>query len=326
MDIHTARYWGMNSLSGSGNRERQIFRPSSTPALDSDCILEHILCKSRTFLMAHGEKKLTEEEERQFRYDITLRGTGFPVAYITGHKEFYGLDFVVSPDVLIPKPDTELLVEHAEQELLLQPNIGNYVPGNTDGHPYRIADICTGSGCIVISLLCSTAGRTGRPIIAAAGDISSAALAIARQNAERLLPDSLKHSVSFMEGDLFGPFDKAAAGNRTRRMFDLILSNPPYVPAIETDILLSDGRSEPRIALDGDAGCTESDGGFTIIRRLIPQAFIHLAPGGLFLVETGEYNAVRTAQLMKETGFSEVRTFRDLAGQLRLTQGRKTQT
>ncbi|MCR4627827.1 MAG: peptide chain release factor N(5)-glutamine methyltransferase [Treponema sp.] len=302
---------------------------SPSPALDINCILEHILQKDRTFLLIHRDLELSKAQETAFLEAVAKRRTGLPVAYITGHKEFYGLDFYVTSDVLIPKPDTELLVEHAvdwAKDFLREnpPEIS-------------IADICTGSGCIIISVLHELIGSNGftglsklnaprssqdimPQINACASDISKPALKIAATNASRLLPDT---EITFLQGDLFKPFPED-------KHFDLILSNPPYIPSAMVKELLKDGRSEPVLALDGDALLSETvrsadttGDGLAIIRRLIPQAFEHLNTGGVFLIESGEYNAEATAELMKKAGFCNVRIFEDLAGQLRLTQGRK---
>lgn len=280
---------------------------SPSPALDINCILEHILQKDRTFLLIHRELELSDAQQTAFLEAVAKRRTGLPVAYITGHKEFYGLDFYVTSDVLIPKPDTELLVEHATKwaKDFLCENLSEI----------SIADICTGSGCIIISvlhtLLSSIAGKEKSSIKAYASDISKPALKIAKTNASRLLPDT---EITFLQGDLFEPFPED-------KHFDLILSNPPYIPSAMVSELLKDGRSEPVLALNGDT--SETSDGLAIIRRLIPQAYGHLNKGGLFLVESGEYNAEATAELMKKVEFCDVKIFKDLSGQLRLTQGRK---
>lgn len=303
-DIQTVRKSGIIRLSGS-----------PTPALDVDCILENILKKTRTYLMAHREMELSPDQWHQFNCDITRRATGLPVAYITGHKEFYGLDFLVTPDVLIPKPDTELLVEHALKE------IHSRMPDTTDyaqDYSYRMIDVCTGSGCIAVSVLHELRniipGTTDSGAVTLA-DISPEALAVAKQNAERLLGKGVMQGIRFLQGDLLN-------STGTEEKYDLILSNPPYIPAPEVTELLADGRQEPRLALDGDAGDPLSKDGLAVIRRLILQAWEHLATGGLFLCETGEYNAEKALLLMKAAGFREVTAFRDLSGQLRLIQGR----
>jgi release factor glutamine methyltransferase len=265
--------------------------------------------------MAHREMELSLEQWHRFNCDIARRATGLPVAYITGHKEFYGLDFLVTPDVLIPKPDTELLVEHALKE------IHSRIPDTADyaqDFMYRMIDVCTGSGCIAVSvlheLLNKASGNAGYRTVTLT-DISPEALAVAKQNAERLLGQDAMQGIRFLQGDLLN-------STGTEEKYDLILSNPPYIPAAEVTELLEDGRKEPRLALDGDAGDPLSKDGLAVIRRLILQAWEHLGAGGLFLCETGEYNAEKALLLMKAAGFREVTAFRDLSGQLRLIQGR----
>ncbi|HAH61923.1 MAG TPA: protein-(glutamine-N5) methyltransferase, release factor-specific, partial [Treponema sp.] len=147
-----------------------------------------------------------------------------------------------------------------------------------------------------------------------------AALGVAERNAPRVLSPEQLQRISVLQGDLLNAVP-------AEMQFDVILSNPPYVPADEVTDLLRDGRCEPRLALDGDtdtaAETAGSRDGLAIIRRLIPQAFRHLTDTGIFMLETGEYNAEGAASIMEKAGFTQVTTYRDLAGQLRLTTGRK---
>lgn len=277
---------------------------SSTPALDIDVILEHITGRSKSWLLAHSNEELTIEQIASFNKAVEQRQTGLPIAYITGHKEFYGIDFLVTKDVLIPKPDSELMVEHAVRWLTEQ--------ADETKRNLSIADVCTGSGCIGLSVM----HEISVPANLTMTDISPEALAVARRNAQSVLnPEKIQH-VAFVQGDLLSTLSGTV-------LFDMILSNPPYIPANEVTELLKDGRSEPRLALDGDtdtaAGTSDSSDGLAIIRRLIPQTFAHLASGGIFMLETGEYNAEEAAALLKKAGFTQVITYRDLAGQLRLT-------
>jgi len=283
---------------------------SPTARLDADCIMQHILgCDKTRLLMLHGQE-LSPQQHKALLAAAAQRRTGLPIAYITGHKEFYGLDFTVTPDVLIPKPDTELLVEHAVAAVQAAQEAQNNAPHS----PCFIADICTGSGCIAVSVLHSLAAGA---VYAALTDISPAALDVARTNAERLLTPAQLERMQFLQGDLLEPLQQAGSVQQ----FDMILSNPPYIPAADVDDLLKDGRSEPRLALDGDCGA--STDGLGIIRRLIPQVYAHLKQGGLFLLETGEYNAKAAAALLTACGFSDVTIYKDMAGQLRLVEGRR---
>jgi release factor glutamine methyltransferase len=298
MDIRGARKTGIADLSSS-----------PTPSLDIDVILEHITGRDKSYFLSHCDAELTPLQLKDFRGAVNMRRTGLPVAYITGHKEFYGIDFLVTKDVLIPKPDTELMVEHA-LGWIRQNN--NYLQGSV----IRVADICTGSGCIGLSVM----HELDFPVLLTLTDISSAALNIAVMNASHVLSPEQAQHISFLHGDLL---EAVPAGVQ----FNIILSNPPYIPADEVINLLRDGRSEPRIALDGDtdtgAGTKSSCDGLAIIRRLIPQSFDRLAYTGIFMLETGEYNAAEAAALMKKAGFTQVTIHRDLAGQLRLTTGVK---
>lgn len=311
MDIRSNRRYGIAQLvNQTAVPNTRQFVCSPTPSLDIDIILSYITGLDRARLLTHSSDNLTPEQEKRFLETVVQRRSGLPVAYITGHKEFYGLDFIVTTDVLIPKPDTELLVEHAvaTAELLISKR------------PLRIADVCTGSGCIGISVLHEIAAHTSAadhlPLQLVLTDISEAALAVAEQNTHHLLTADLTTRVSFFQEDLLGAPDSKSTA--LRAYYDLILSNPPYVPSAEVDKLLQDGRNEPRLALDG-----QSTDGLSIIRKLIPQAYACLSPGGFFLLETGEYNAAEAAQLMKQAGFCGIITYRDLAGQPRMTSGQK---
>lgn len=371
---------------------------------------------SRTWLFLHDDVVLTEKQEAAVADVVQKRLSGLPVAYITGVKEFYGRTFFVTQDVLIPKPDTELLVEKAvayakaalseacnsREGADFEAERSHLGAGTESKRQFRFADICTGSGCIAVSVLaelfaefgenCGARGKTdvarfeaggaidvaadfGR-VHADATDISAAALAVARKNAETLLGGAALRSLKFYEGDLCSPLmaggasdvgtscggDCADRGGATSGesnsgqipKYDMVLSNPPYVPASVTDELLRDGRGEPRLALDGDTdsaladfalggesarggtvraacgvrcdspdvetSCEKSSDGLAIIRRLIPQVKKILLPGGVFFMETGEYNAEKAAEYLSKCGFTDIVIHRDLAGQLRLVE------
>jgi release factor glutamine methyltransferase len=282
---------------------------SETAALDAACLLGALTGMNRTALLVNGDTALTAQQELLFADMIARRQTGLPVAYLTGHKEFYGYDFIVTPDVLIPKPDTELLVALATEEIRGKINARR-------GSLLTICDMCTGSGCIGISVIKTLAETTH---VAAADlpsctcvDISAAALAVARQNAGRLLSEAERQRMHFIQSNLF---------ETTGYTFDVIMTNPPYVPAAETALLLSDGRREPALALNGDITESGMPGtahdGLGIIRRLVPQARDHLAPHGTLIMETGEYNAEAAAVIMEQAGFLHVHIERDLSGMLR---------
>lgn len=277
---------------------------AQSPVLDANILLCHFLNLSKTALICNDSRILTETELDTIQQGIEKRLSGLPVAYITKHKEFFGYDFYVDQNVLIPKPDTELLVEQA---LLAVDKAFATAPEKKAD--YKIADVCTGSGCIAISVLKTLFQKYGSSIKVAASDISKAALVVAEKNANRLLSKEERQNISFYQGDLFQAFSSSE-----NQKFDMILSNPPYVPTNLTEELLSDGRSEPRLALDG-----ESDG-LGIIRRLVVEAKNHLKEGGVFFLEAGEYNVEEAGKCLLNAGFTDIFIHKDLAGLLRLVE------
>ena len=328
MTIREARKEGVRLLS-SADSSKQV---SPTPALDADCILCNILHTSRSFLLAHDDKVLSSSKQKTFFKQIAQRAEGLPVAYIVEHKEFFGFDFCVSPAVLIPKPDTELLVELALAEIEKRAAELNGSAWNCTGtkQAHRgepqlyIADVCTGSGCVILSILKTLeqkygdayAGFQKKPrIISRASDISEEALYIARKNATRLLGGSAIEKPRFFCADLLG--FGLPAGRVSENRYDIIVSNPPYVPSGVAAELLRDGRNEPLLALDGGKD------GADIIRRLITQSYRALKAGGILLLETGEYNASGTREALTKAGFSDIITFEDLSGLPRVTRARK---
>ena len=282
---------------------------SPSPALDGEVLLSFITGLNKTQLLFEREKLLTEKQEVQFIDAVQKRKTGLPVAYITGHKEFFGYDFFVTPDVLIPKPDTEILVQKTIDSIEEKTKVKELI---------SLCDMCTGSGCIAVSAVKAAFEKKiltdKNELLVVLADISENALNIARRNAENLCPGI---TFRFVRTNLF---------ENIHGSFDIICTNPPYVPHDESVELLRDGRSEPLLALDGDVNLNgESTGendGLGIIRNLIPQAAAHLNPHGKLLMETGEYNAEKAAQLLERHGFTDVKIERDLEGQLRVVEGR----
>lgn len=298
---------------------KKLSRTSPSPQLDTDVLLEYCLNLSKTQLLLNYQKDITAQQLEWLEKAVLQRQTGLPVAYITGHKEFYGYDFFVSPAVLIPKPDTEILVEKGIETIIEKMEV----------HPNQIltvCDMCTGSGCIALATIRTLIdvykipeGQLPKFTLI---DISPAALEIAERNIEKLkIP---RERIRIVRSNLFEQFAKNGGWT-----FDLILTNPPYIPHSMVDDLLKDGRMEPRLALDGDITITGNsartadgnlaDDGLEIIRNLIPQAKEHLSPMGKILMETGEYNAKAAASIAENHGFkTQIHT--DLEGQLRVVE------
>ncbi|MDY3721865.1 MAG: peptide chain release factor N(5)-glutamine methyltransferase [Treponema sp.] len=300
----------------------KLSKTSPSPKLDAEVLLSHCLGFSKTELLLKRDYEVPADKEAWLRDATNRRATGLPVAYITGHKEFYGYDFIVSPDVLIPKPDTEILVERAVDIILSMMDARGE-------NLLTVCDMCTGSGCIAIAvaktLLEDERVAPDQLPKFTLADISEPALDIARRNAAILLSNHgalVMSRFNFVRTNLFDAITDAIK-------YDVILSNPPYIPHTMVDELLRDGRSEPRLALDGDITLTgdhacaddgqTKDDGLEIIRNLIPQAQTHLAPRGTVLMETGEYNAEAAAALAAAAGFN-TEIHRDLEGQLRVVE------
>jgi release factor glutamine methyltransferase len=220
---------------------------------EASSLLSHIIGKDRTFLISHTEDRLGADELERFENAVARRAAGEPAQYITGTQDFYGRAFRVTPDVLIPRPETELLVQAA-------------LPVMSAGAV--ICDVGTGSGCIAITLLCE---RTDARAVAV--DVSEAALEVARQNARELL---VKDRVEFKLSDCFG------ALRRGEDLFDVIVSNPPYVSANMLAGLQREVRDhEPVVAL------TPGDDGLSVIRRLLDDSRAFLREDGYLLMEIG---------------------------------------
>ena len=289
----------------------------SSLMLDADVLLQHFLNKPRAWLFAHDDTDISSIR-KAFCAAVERRCTGLPVAYITGEKDFWGLPFHVSPDVLIPKPDTELLVERSlaiirEKAAALLPEQNLF-----------ILDPCTGSGCVAISILHTLEAENIRNLCCIAADISPAALAIARLNAERLLSAETQTRLHIIEGDMhalpetIARFEESLSSSSLISKpirFDLIAANPPYVPSTLTQELLKDGRNEPALALDGGSD------GLDFIRILTNNTRTVLNCNGVLLSEVGEYHAQAASKLFETAGFSDVRVHQDLASQDRLIEG-----
>jgi release factor glutamine methyltransferase len=258
--------------------------------LDAEVLLGHALDKEKADIYLGMESTLNDSDEKIFRELLTRRAKGEPVAYITGHKEFWSLDFVVTPDVLIPRPETELVVELTLEVAIMA----------TTKAPLKILDIGTGSGVIAIAL--------AKELPAAeiwAVDVSAAALNIAEINAQR---HGVAERIKLLDGDLFDPFTEL--GHR----FDVIVSNPPYVLSKEIANLGREVRDwEPKMALDGGPD------GLDCYRQIIGGAHTYLAPEGRVLLEIGEDQGTAVAGLFVPAGrFGAATIFQDYAGKDRV--------
>lgn len=256
--------------------------------LDSRLEAELLICKAlgvgRSWVYAHGEATLTAEQQSRLEGWVRARERGEPIAYLLGYREFYGRPFVVSPAVLIPRPETELLVDCV---------LGQLHSGRAD-----IADVGAGSGCIALTL---AAERPDWHVVAT--DLSDQALAVCQDNAVRLGLDRVERA----RGDLLA----AVPGRR----FDAIVSNPPYVAEEDPHLNCGDLRFEPALAL------ASGPDGLTIIRRLVRQAPQHLKTRGWLFIEHGYDQAQSVRQLLSDAGFIEIASRQDLAGIERVTFG-----
>jgi release factor glutamine methyltransferase len=233
-----------------------------SPRLNAELLLMFTLNCDRAYLYAHPERKLTADEQTRYEIALAERARGVPAQYITGHQEFWGMGLIVSPAVLIPRPETEHMIETVFELSGVERTGGRGRPPHTSH--LHIADVGTGSGCIALAL----AKELPQAEIHAV-DISPAALEIARANAAR---HNLDHRIHFREADLLAGFDSNS--------FDFIVSNPPYVGESEEDqVQLEVRKFEPRNAVF--AGAT----GLEVIERLIPQAHAALKPGGWLVLE-----------------------------------------
>lgn len=250
--------------------------------LDARLLLEEVCRTDRNTLLVHGDRAVTEEEETQFRIFIERRSTHEPLQQITGWQEFMGLRFSVTEDVLVPRQDTETLVEEVMRYL-------------RDG--MEILDVCTGSGCILLSLLRYSNGCRG-----VGCDISEKALAVAGQNAKEL-----GISAQFIQSDLFESIEGR---------FEYIVSNPPYIRKDMIPTLMEEVRDhEPLIALDG------GEDGLDFYRKITREATEHLYSGGMLFFEIGYDQGEAVKLLMEEEGYEEVTVSQDLAGLDRVVYG-----
>jgi len=274
------------SVSSIGRSLRQavaeLHPVTDVPRLEAEVLLAHVLKASRTTLLTHPERSLSARQLANYRTLIRRRASGYPLPYLTGRAEFYGLEFEVTPEVLIPRPETETLVDLALAR-----------------RPATVVEVGAGSGCIAVSLAVNLPEATICAI-----DISPAALAVARRNVER---HAVSARVHLMVGDVFNPRPGPV---------DLIVSNPPYIPtSMRASLPASVRNHEPRLALDGGVD------GMRIIQRLLAQAPAVLKPGGGLLIEIGADQG-EAASRLAHTFFPQatVHIHPDLAGRDRVLE------
>lgn len=258
------------------------------PRFEAEVLLSALLKINRAMLYAHNQDELTDETVQTFQSKLEKRAGHEPMAYILGKKEFMGLTFKVSPDVLIPRPDTEIVVEETIKRIL------------EDSADFQVLDLCTGSGAIGLSI------AHYRPKIRLTlTDVSEAALKIAKDNADVIFP-----SARIIQGDLFSPI--------AEEKFHLIVSNPPYIPSIMIETLESDVKDyEPRLALDGG---TE---GFDLYDRIIEVAKAHLYTGGWLMLEAGDNQGKRLFEKLQASDFQNCFMSYDLIDMPRCIGGQK---
>ncbi len=255
--------------------------------LDARLLLEAVCGTDRNDLLVHGEQPVEPETEEKYFDWIGKRAGRIPLQQLTGEQDFMGLTFAVNEHVLIPRQDTEILVEEVLKEL---------------HDRMRILDMCTGSGCILLSLLHYSNDCEGLGV-----DLSAEALEVAGQNVLKVLtPEKAEHA-HFLQSDLF---------EKVEGKFEIIVSNPPYIASAEVEKLMPEVRDhEPRMALDG------TEDGLHFYRRIIKEAGKHLVNSGMLFFEIGYDQGQAVSELMRTQGYREVQVVQDYAGLDRVVLG-----
>jgi release factor glutamine methyltransferase len=286
MDARTAFKTGIARL-----RDADI--PSFT--LAAELLLLHVAGRNRTWLYAHPEDEITSEQQALFLSLVERRAAGEPTQYLTGKQEFWGLEFEVTPDVLIPRPETEHVIEVALDRLALR-EIRAGRKQTLSGEGLRIADIGTGSGCIAVALAKDLPGAKFL-----ATDISPAAVEVARRNAAR---HNFANQIEFVRANLL----EAMSSPTSELWFDLIVSNPPYIGRREGPTLQREVRDhEPEIALYG------GEEGYELYAALVTQSAAHLVPGGVVVLELGHDSLPAVQPLFETPDWTHVGVTNDLA-------------
>lgn len=265
-------------------------------AVDVRILVCHALCLNRIQLITQSERRITTDEAERLNALLHRRLGGEPIAYIVGMREFYGLPLRVTPDVLIPRPETELLVDLALAHLPLQES------------PARVLDLGTGSGAIAVAL-----AHTRPDLFVTAVDVSAAALAVASANANQ---HAKGHPITLLQGDWYEALAQGQSKPCRQPGFHLIVANPPYIAGSDPHLTMGDLRFEPPDAL------TDGDDGLSALRTIVGGAPSQLQPGGWLLLEHGYDQAQSVRTLLAENGFTDVESWRDLADIERVTGGR----
>jgi release factor glutamine methyltransferase len=294
MDIRTALKLGIAQL-------RAANVPSHT--LATELLLLHATGRTRTSLYSHPEDELTESESQNYFSLIERRAAGIPTQHLTGKQEFWGLEFEVTPHVLIPRPETEHVVEVALDRLALR-DLRTRKTQDLSGEGLLIADIGTGTGCIAIALAKEFPAAQFYAL-----DISPPALAVAQRNASKL---GYSDRITFLESNLLS--------NVPTALFDLIVSNPPYIGRREAPTLAREVRDhEPAVALFG------GEEGYELYADLIAQSAAHLKPGGILVLELGHDSLPAVQPLLESSDWVTVGVTKDLAGIQRVIAAEKSQ-
>lgn len=278
----------MNSIESTLIAANETLQHTSESALlDAEILLSKVLEKNRTYLRAWPEQILSQEQHNSFHVLLKKRIQGQPIAYITGHKEFWSRDFIINHHVLVPRPETELLVELAL----------NLIPDNQIG---TVLDLGTGSGAIGLTI---AAERPAINVIAT--DISQGALEVAKANARQHKIDNIQ----FLLSHWFKQLDN--------QQFGLVLSNPPYIDAADPHLNQGDVRFEPENALIAKRN------GLQDIIEIAEAARCHLLPGGYLLVEHGYNQKQQVQSIFQQSNYTNIKNYCDLAGQPRITSGQR---
>ena len=295
MDIRTALRTGISRL-----RDAHV----ASYTLAAELLLLHVLQRDRAWVYAHPEESTDSQQLEAYRSLITRRADGEPTQYLTGKQEFWSLEFEVTPEVLIPRPETEHVMEVALDRLgRCELRAGR--PQKTNGRGFLVADIGTGSGCLAVALAKELPGAT-----IFATDISPAALAVAGRNASR---HSVADRIHFLKSDLSEPLNLDSAARQSlgngAASFDLVVSNPPYIARRDVPSLAREVRDfEPAIALYG------GEEGYELYTSLVALAAFHLKPGGIFVTELGHASLPAVRPLLDSRQWTSVGITNDLAG------------